>query len=108
MEDKITHSEIFKFVKKVDYSSDGIVSKKIIQKAIGNVTLFAFDKGQELSEHSAPYDALIQILEGEAQIIINKKPYNVLIGESIIMPANIPHAVKATSQFKMLLTMIKE
>lgn len=108
MDDKITLSIVFSFAKKVEYSSDGIVSKKIIQKPIGNVTLFAFDKGQELSEHSTPYNALIQVLEGEAQIIIDKKPYHVPTGESIIMPANIPHAVKATSKFKMLLTMIKE
>lgn len=108
MEDKIKHSEIFDFSKKVDYSTDGIVSKKIIQKPVGNITLFAFDKGQELSEHSAPFDALIQVLDGNAQIIIDKKPYEVSAGNSIIMPANIPHAVKATVKFKMLLTMIKE
>ncbi|MFC2104654.1 cupin domain-containing protein [Bacteroidota bacterium] len=108
MENKITHSDVFDFAQKVDYSSDGIVSKRIIQKSVGNITLFAFDKGQELSEHSAPFDALIQVLEGSAQIIIDKKPYEVQAGKSIIMPANIPHAVKATSRFKMLLTMIKE
>jgi len=108
MEDKIIHSEVFGFAEKVDYSSDGIVSKRIIQKSIGNITLFAFDKGQELSEHSAPFDALIQVLEGSAQIIIGGKPFDVPSGHSIIMPANIPHAVKATSKFKMLLTMIKE
>ena len=108
MDDKITHSNVFSFAGKVDYSSDGIISKRIIQKSTGNVTLFAFDKGQELSEHSAPFDALIQVLEGTAQIFINRKPYDVPMGESIIMPANIAHAVKAVSQFKMLLTMIKE
>lgn len=108
MDDKITHSSVFSFTRKVDYSVDGIVSKHIIQKSTGNVSLFAFDKGQELSEHSAPFDALIQILEGSAQVIIDKKPYDLLAGESIIMPANIQHAVKATLQFKMLLTMIKE
>ena len=108
MDDKIIHSNVFNFANKVEYSSDGIVSKRIIQKPVGNVTLFAFDIGQELSEHSAPFDALIQVLEGTAQIIIDKKPYDVPNGESIIMPANISHAVKATSQFKMLLTMIKE
>lgn len=108
MDDKIIHSSVFNFAKKVDYSSDGIVSKRIIQKQIGNISLFAFDKGQELSEHSAPFDALIQVLEGSALIILDKKPYDVPAGESIIMPANIPHAVKATSRFKMLLTMIKE
>jgi quercetin dioxygenase-like cupin family protein len=108
MEDKIIHSEVFDFAEKINYSSDGIVSKKIIQKPVGNVTLFAFDRDQELSEHSAPFDALIQVLEGSVQIIINKKPYEVAAGKSIIMPANIPHAVKASSRFKMLLTMIKE
>jgi len=106
--DKIIHSEVFDFAEKVNFSSDGIVSKKIIQKPVGNVTLFAFDEGQELSEHSTPYDALIQVLEGTAQITINKQPYEVPQGKSIIMPANIPHAVKATAKFKMLLTMIKE
>lgn len=108
MDNNITHSEVFNFAKKVEYASDGIVSKKIIQKPVGNVTLFAFDEGQELSEHSTPYDALIQILEGTAQITINKQPYEVAQGSSIIMPANIPHAIKATAKFKMLLTMIKE
>jgi quercetin dioxygenase-like cupin family protein len=108
MDDKITHSNAFSFAGKVDYSGDGIVSKRIIQKSTGNVSLFAFDKGQELSEHSAPFDALIQVLEGSAQVFIDKKPYDVPAGESIIMPANIPHAVKAPSKFKMLLTMIKE
>ncbi|MBI9054895.1 MAG: cupin domain-containing protein [Bacteroidales bacterium] len=108
MEDKVTHSEVFDFAKKVDYSTDGIVSKKIIQKPIGNVTLFAFDKGQELSEHSAPFDALIQVLEGSALVLIDRKPHEVSQGNSIIMPANIVHAVQATSSFKMLLTMIKE
>jgi quercetin dioxygenase-like cupin family protein len=108
MENKIMHSDVFSFANKVDYSSDGIVSKKIIQKPTGNVTLFAFDKGQELSEHSAPFDALIQVLEGTAKILIDRKPYDVSAGNSIIMPANIVHAVQATSKFKMLLTMIKE
>jgi len=108
MDDKIIHSEVFDFAEKIDYSSDGIVSKKIIQKPVGNVTLFAFDQGQELSQHSTPYDALIQVLKGTAQITINKQAYEVPQKSSIIMPANIPHAVKATSRFKMLLTMIKE
>ena len=107
MNDKISTSEIFDFCHKADYSADGIVSKRIIQKPTGNITLFAFDKGQELSEHSAPFDALVQVLEGKVQILINRQPYNLEKGQSIIMPANIPHAVKATDKFKMLLTMIK-
>jgi len=108
MNDKVNTSEIFDFCQKVDYSTDGIVSKRIIQKSTGNISLFAFDTGQELSEHSAPFDALVQVIEGNANIIINKKVYELSQGQSIIMPANNPHAVKATARFKMLLTMIKE
>jgi len=108
MNDKISTSEIFDFCQKAEYSADGIVSKRIIQKPTGNITLFAFDKGQELSEHTAPFDALVQVLEGSSQIIINKQVFELKQGQSIIMPANNPHAVKATEKFKMLLTMIKE
>jgi quercetin dioxygenase-like cupin family protein len=106
--DKINIGEKFSFSGKVDYSSDGIVSKRIIQKKTGNITLFAFDKAQELSEHTAPFDALVQILEGKGEIIINKQSFLLETGESIIMPAGITHAVKAPERFKMLLTMIRE
>ncbi len=95
------------FTKDIDYAADGIVSKRILEKSTGNVSLFAFDKGQKLSEHSAPFDAMVQVLEGKAEITIDKKPYHLSAGESIIMPANIPHAVLASERFKMLLTMIK-
>lgn len=101
------HSQIITFVEAVDYSTDGIVSKRVLEKTTGNVSLFAFDKGQRLSEHSAPYDAMIQVLEGQAQITINKVPFDLTAGQTIIMPANIPHAVLASERFKMLLTMIK-
>jgi len=103
-----SHSTIMNFSEKVDYSAEGIVSKRVIQKEKGNVTLFAFDKGQKLSEHSAPFDALIQVLEGKAEILINRVPFEVTAGQAIIMPANIPHAVNAVEKFKMLLIMIKE
>ncbi len=102
-----THSKKLNFTKDVEYAADGIVSKRILEKTTGNVSLFAFDKGQKLSEHSAPFDALIQVLEGKAEITIAGKPFHLEVGESIIMPANIPHAVIATDRFKMLLTMIK-
>jgi quercetin dioxygenase-like cupin family protein len=102
------HSTVMSFNDKVDYSAEGIVSKRVIQKEKGNVTLFAFDKGQKLSEHSAPFDAMIQVLEGKAEVMINRVPYEVNGGQAIIMPANIPHAVNAIEKFKMLLTMIKE
>jgi quercetin dioxygenase-like cupin family protein len=96
------------FAEKVDYSPEGIVSKQVIKKEKGNITLFAFDKGQQLSEHSAPFDAMVQVLDGQAEILINRVPYKLLAGQAIIMPANIPHALNAVEKFKMLLTMIKE
>jgi quercetin dioxygenase-like cupin family protein len=98
---------VMNFINMADYSENGIVSKRILEKSTGNVTLFSFDKSQKLSEHTAPFDAMVQVLEGECEISINKKPYQLKGGDSIIMPANIPHAVLATSRFKMLLTMIK-
>lgn len=100
-------SNIFSFPAKVEYSSGGIVSKNVIKKDTGNISLFAFDKGESLSEHTAPFDALVQVVEGEAAITIDGKPYELNAGESIIMPANIPHAVEAKEKFKMILTMIK-
>jgi quercetin dioxygenase-like cupin family protein len=92
----------------VDYAADSIVSKTILDKPVGTITLFAFDKGQKLSEHTAPYDAVVQVLDGAAQLTIGGKDVKVSAGEIIIMPANIPHAVTAEENFKMLLTMIKE
>lgn len=91
----------------VDYQKDAVVSKTIIEKKTGTVTLFAFDQGQGLSEHTAPFDALVQVLDGEVEIKISGKPFHLKQGEIIIMPANEPHALKAVRRFKMLLTMIK-
>jgi quercetin dioxygenase-like cupin family protein len=91
----------------VDYQKDAVVSKTIIEKKTGTVTLFAFDMGQGLSEHTAPFDALVQILNGEVEIIISGKPHHLKQGEIIVMPAQKPHALKAVSKFKMLLTMIR-
>jgi quercetin dioxygenase-like cupin family protein len=101
-------AKVVNFAHEVNYSENGIVSKRILEKKTGNVSLFAFDKGQSLSEHTAPFDAMVQVLEGKAEIIINKNSFLLIAGESIIMPANITHAVNAIEQFKMLLTMIKE
>jgi quercetin dioxygenase-like cupin family protein len=101
------HSNVFKFHEKVDYSPEGIVSKQVIARPVGNVTLFAFDKGQKLSTHSAPYDAMVQVIEGKAEIVINEQPFNLEAGDTIIMPAGIAHGVNATEKFKMVLTMIK-
>ena len=89
------------------YQEGAIVSRQITKAEAGNVTLFAFDAGQELSEHTAPFDALVHLLDGEAEITISGQPFHLKTGEAIIMPANQPHAVKATKQFKMLLTMIR-
>ena len=91
----------------VEYSSGGVISKQVLKNPSGNVTLFSFDKGQGLTEHTAPFDAIVQIMDGEAEIIIGGNSNLVKKGESIIMPANITHALKATERFKMLLTMIK-
>lgn len=91
----------------IDYQKDSIVSKTIIDKKTGSVTVFAFDKGQGLSEHVAPFDALVQVLDGETQIIISGTEYTLKEGEMIVMPANEPHALTAAKQFKMLLTMIR-
>lgn len=98
----------FSFRESISYSNNAIVSKQVIKKPSGNITLFAFDKGQELNEHTAPFYALVQILEGKVRIRIGKSEYKLEAGSSVIMPANIPHALFATERFKMLLTMIKE
>ncbi len=91
----------------VEYAGGSVVSKIIIKNDAGNITLFAFDKGQNLSEHTAPFDAFVQIIEGTATITIDHRDHFLQEGEFIIMPANIPHAVEATEKFKMLLTMLK-
>ena len=91
----------------VTYQEDAVVSKILIKKEAGNVTLFAFDKGQGLSEHTAPFDALVLVIDGEADIILDGKSNITKTGEMIIMPANIPHALKAVEKFKMMLTMIR-
>lgn len=100
--------EVFSFADSVDYASGAIVSKTVLKKETGNISLFAFDKGEALSEHTAPFDAMIQVVDGKGQIIIGGTPFEVTAGNSIIMPANIPHAVKAVEKFKMILTMIKK
>jgi quercetin dioxygenase-like cupin family protein len=91
----------------VDYQKDAVVSKTIIEKKTGTVTLFSFDQGQGLSEHTAPFDALVQVLEGTVEIKISGNPFLLKKGEMILMPANEPHALKAVEPFKMLLTMIR-
>ncbi len=103
----MVHSEVQKLSEMVNYQDGTIVSKTLINKDKGTVTLFAFDKDQSLSEHTVPFDAMVNILDGEAEIIISGKTFNLKAGEIIIMPANEPHAVKAAKKFKMILIMIK-
>jgi len=91
----------------VDYQTGAIVSREIVKSATGRITLFAFDEGEGLSEHTSPFNALVQIIEGEAEIIISGQPHRVEAGELILMPAQQPHALKALKRFKMILTMIR-
>ncbi|MBF0253105.1 MAG: cupin domain-containing protein [Candidatus Omnitrophica bacterium] len=100
----ITH---LKLSEGVEYSQGSVVSKTLVNRKVGTITLFAFDKGESLSEHTAPFDAVIQILDGQAKVVIDSIAYEVSKGELIIMPANIPHSVEATEKFKMMLTMIR-
>lgn len=101
-------SEILHMADLVAYNEGSVVSRQITKADAGNVTLFAFDKEQELSEHTAPYDALAHVLDGETEIKISGKPFHLKTGDAIIMPAGEPHAVKALTRFKMLLTMIRK
>lgn len=101
-------SEVLHLAELVTYNEGSVVSRQIIKAEAGNVTLFAFDKDQELSEHTTPFDALVHVLDGEAEIKISGKPFHLKSGDAIIMPADEPHAVKALTRFKMLLTMIRK
>ena len=91
----------------VEYSDNSVLSKTLVDKNAGTITLFSFDAGQGLSEHTAPYDAVVHIIDGEAEIIIGGTASRVTTGQMIIMPAEIPHELRAIKQFKMLLTMIR-
>ena len=100
-------NEAFDLAGAVQYGAGSVVSRTITKKDTGTITLFAFDKEQGLSEHSAPFDAMVNVIDGEAEVIIGGKSHFLTSGQSIVMPANIPHALKAPSHFKMLLVMIK-
>lgn len=103
----IERIEVSKIQNMLEYQSGGIVSKQIIKKPNGNLTLFGFDKGESLTEHTSPYEAVVNIIEGEMEIKIGGEPYAVKCGEIIIMPPNVPHGLVAKEKTKMLLTMIK-
>jgi quercetin dioxygenase-like cupin family protein len=91
----------------VPYQNGGIVSRQVVKKPTGNITAFAFDEGQELTEHTSPFEAVVEVVEGEATIAIAGQAHTVRQGEMVVLPANVPHAVKAHKRFKMILTMIR-
>ena len=105
--DNDSTSKVQELKELVNYQDGSVVSREIISKNTGTITLFAFDKGQGLSEHTAPFDALVYLLDGEAEVVISSKPFRLRAGEMVIMPANDPHALKAITRFKMILTMIR-
>ncbi|MFN8324112.1 MAG: cupin domain-containing protein [Chitinophagales bacterium] len=105
---EIVPAQTFIFADSIEYASDSIVSKTIVKRPTGNITLFAFDQGQALSEHTAPFNALVQVIDGQAEIIIAQTIHRLTAGQNIILPANIAHAVNATTPLKMVLTMIKD
>lgn len=101
------HIQLQKLIDSIDYQDSSIVSKQIIKKPNGNITLFAFDKDESLTEHTSPFEAVVYIVDGEMEIKIGGNLFNVKSGEIIVMPPNVPHGLKATVKSKMLLTMIK-
>ena len=106
--ENINLSESFELSALVDFQTNSIVSKELVKKKTGTITLFAFDQGQGLSEHTAPFDASVFVMEGKADINIGEKANEVFAGQMIVMPANVPHALFAKQKFKMMLIMIRE
>ncbi len=104
---QVPHAKAMNLGGLVDFAADSIVSRTLLENKAGTITLFAFDEGQGLSEHTAPFDAFVQVVEGVGQFRVGKKTVNVEQGEILVMPADIPHAVAARQQFKMLLTMLR-
>ena len=90
------------------YQDGGVLSRALVKKSGGTVTVFAFDEGQALSEHTAPFDAIVQVLDGEVELVIGGQQVPARAGQTVLMPANVPHAVNATTKFKMLLTMVRD
>lgn len=100
-------AQVLRLADLAHYQEGSVVSRTIIDRKAGTVTLFAFDEGQGLSEHTAPFDALVYLLDGEAEVVISGKPLRLKKGDMVIMPANKPHALSAVKRFKMILTMIR-
>ena len=108
MNDNPVITEKMKLNDLLSYQQGAVVSKVLLKKKSGNITMFAFSEGEGLSEHTAPFDAFVQVTDGEAEVTISGKPHSLNAGEAIIMPANEPHALKAVSDFKRLLVMLKD
>jgi quercetin dioxygenase-like cupin family protein len=104
---EIPIAEAVRLIDLVNYQEGAVVSRTLVNRATATLTLFAFDDGQSLSEHTAPFDAVAHLLEGKAEIVVSGKPIRATAGEAVLMPANQPHSLKALSRFKMLLTMIR-
>lgn len=100
-------AKVFKLASHIEYADESVVSKTLVNKKVGTLTLFAFDAGQGLSEHTAPYDAVVEILDGTAEITVGGETFTARTGELVIMPADVPHALHGEKRFKMLLTMIR-
>jgi quercetin dioxygenase-like cupin family protein len=105
--DEVTETRVIPLVAHVDYADGSIVSKTVLDKKCGTLTLFAFDAGQGLSEHTAPFDAVVQVLEGEATVWVGGRQVTVPAGHLVVLPANVPHALRAAQRFKMMLIMIR-
>ncbi len=105
--DKDLRGRVLNLSELVSYQDGSIVSRTVVDKKAGTITVFAFDEGQSLSEHTAPYDAVVEVVDGMGTVTIEKNDHSLGAGQTIIMPANIPHAVRADQRFKMVLTMIR-
>jgi quercetin dioxygenase-like cupin family protein len=105
--DRWTTGQVGRLADLVDYQDEAVVSRTVLKQKAGSVTIFAFDAGQSLSEHTVPHDAMVQVLEGVVQITIGGTPHRLVAGEAIVMPGNVSHAVQAVERFKMALTLIK-
>ena len=106
MQEDLT-GEVWPLAGLVDYQDGAVVSRTLLKKSTGSVTVFAFDRGQELSEHTVPHDAFVYVIAGEAEIVVSGAPHRLTQGDAILMPGNRPHAVKAVGRFKMVLSMLR-
>jgi len=107
MSNELEKGKVFNYSDSITYSEKAVVSKQVLKKETGNISLFAFDRGEGLSEHTAPFDAVVSVIDGKADVRIGGESHVLVTGDNIIMPADVPHAIHAVEKFKMVLTMIK-